>query len=166
MFGIGMPELLLILAVALVVLGPKKLPELARSLGRGLAEFKKTTSDLKQNIDLGDEFKQVQQDFQEVKSGLADIADSALAEAPPPPYLESSAASDQAEIQPPFPESAAGLTDAEAPTLDPFPEAEPVDLHGGADDIRLELEDAADRTYRECPSPFPEKSETLKTADV
>ena len=41
MFGIGMPELLLILALALVVLGPKKLPEIARSLGRGLAELKR-----------------------------------------------------------------------------------------------------------------------------
>ena len=41
MFGIGMPEFLLILVVALVVLGPKRLPELARSLGRGLAELKK-----------------------------------------------------------------------------------------------------------------------------
>ncbi len=55
MFGIGMPEFLLILVVALVVLGPKRLPELARSLGRGLAELKKTTGDLKQNIDLGDD---------------------------------------------------------------------------------------------------------------
>lgn len=46
MFGIGMPELLLILVVALVVLGPKRLPEVARVLGRGLAEFRRATSDL------------------------------------------------------------------------------------------------------------------------
>ena len=38
MFGIGMPELLLILALALIVIGPKKLPDIARALGRGLAE--------------------------------------------------------------------------------------------------------------------------------
>ncbi|SDL81238.1 sec-independent protein translocase protein TatB [Geoalkalibacter ferrihydriticus] len=50
MFGIGMPELLLILAVALIVIGPKKLPDIARSLGRGLAEFRRATDDLKNTI--------------------------------------------------------------------------------------------------------------------
>jgi TatA/E family protein of Tat protein translocase len=54
MFGIGMPELLLILAVALIVLGPKKLPELARALGKGLAEFRRATDDLK------DEFRKME----------------------------------------------------------------------------------------------------------
>jgi len=41
-----MTELMVIMAIALVVLGPKKLPELARSLGRGLAEFRRASSDL------------------------------------------------------------------------------------------------------------------------
>lgn len=50
MFGIGFPELLLIMALALIVLGPKRLPELARALGRGLAEFKRATDEMKQTF--------------------------------------------------------------------------------------------------------------------
>lgn len=52
MFGIGMQELLLILAIALIVLGPKKLPEVARALGRGISEFRKATREIKESIDL------------------------------------------------------------------------------------------------------------------
>lgn len=48
--SIGMPELILIFIVALIVFGPKKLPEIGKSLGKGLAEFKRASDDLKQNI--------------------------------------------------------------------------------------------------------------------
>jgi Tat protein translocase TatB subunit len=166
MFGIGMPELLLILAVALVVLGPKRLPELARSLGRGLAELKKTTSDLKQNIDLGDDLKQVQQDFQEVKSSLQDLADTALLEAKPPEYLRETPPQDQPEpepfpVEPSFEEPPAPIR-----TPDPFPERQTVDLHGGVDDIRRELEEAADLTYQEFHPSYPDMDGPPKTADV
>ncbi|MEW6439608.1 MAG: Sec-independent protein translocase protein TatB [bacterium] len=50
MLDIGFSELLIILAVALLVLGPQKLPELARSLGRGLAELRRTSEDLRRSI--------------------------------------------------------------------------------------------------------------------
>lgn len=52
MFGIGMTELLLIAGLALIVLGPKKLPELARAMGKGFAEFKRATNELKNTIEV------------------------------------------------------------------------------------------------------------------
>ena len=50
MFGIGLPEMLVILAVALIVVGPDKLPEMARSLARGLFELKKTAESVKEEL--------------------------------------------------------------------------------------------------------------------
>lgn len=50
MFGIGMTELMVVLVVALLVLGPKRLPEIARSLGRGMAEFRRASSDLRASL--------------------------------------------------------------------------------------------------------------------
>jgi Tat protein translocase TatB subunit len=50
MFGLGFGELLLILAVALIVLGPKKLPGVAQALGRGLAELRKVTDDVQKTV--------------------------------------------------------------------------------------------------------------------
>ncbi len=70
MFGIGMPEMILILAVALIVIGPKKLPGLAKSLGRALGEFKSATRDIKESISMDDEFKDVKKSFNDISADV------------------------------------------------------------------------------------------------
>jgi len=51
MFGIGFQEMIIILVVVLIVFGPKRLPDLARSLGKGLAEFKKASEEVRKGIE-------------------------------------------------------------------------------------------------------------------
>lgn len=51
MFGIGLPELLVIMAVALIVVGPDKLPEMAKSVARGVLELKKAIQELQENVE-------------------------------------------------------------------------------------------------------------------
>ena len=72
MFGIGMPELIIILVVALLVVGPKKLPNLAKSLGKGLSEFRKPTDAIKSEITENETYK----DFHEVSSTVKDTVSS------------------------------------------------------------------------------------------
>ena len=52
MFGIGPMELVVIVVVALLIFGPQKLPEFARTLGKGLAEFRRASNDLRQSLAL------------------------------------------------------------------------------------------------------------------
>lgn len=86
MFGsLGGPELLLILVLALLLFGPRKLPEIGRTIGRGLSEFRKATtefkSSLEREVDLEDEVKQVKQagdslkqTRRELRESIADVA--------------------------------------------------------------------------------------------
>jgi len=71
MFGIGLPELILILVVALVVIGPKKLPDVAKALGRAAGEFRRATSDFKDAIDLDEDLRELK----DVKESISDLKD-------------------------------------------------------------------------------------------
>jgi sec-independent protein translocase protein TatA len=51
MWNIGMPELIIILVIALIIFGPRKLPELGRSLGKSIGEFKKASNELRHTLD-------------------------------------------------------------------------------------------------------------------
>lgn len=73
MFGLGMPEILLILAIALMVIGPKKLPDLAKSLGRALGEFKRAAQEFKNSIDLDSTVKEFNEPVKNIKDIKADI---------------------------------------------------------------------------------------------
>jgi TatA/E family protein of Tat protein translocase len=64
MFNIGVPELLIIVAIALIVFGPNKLPELAKAFGKAMREFKKATEEVKES------FEAETKDLEELKSSL------------------------------------------------------------------------------------------------
>ena len=64
MFNIGLPEMLMILAIALIVFGPNKLPELAKAFGRAMREFKKATEEVKES------FREETKDLEEIRSNM------------------------------------------------------------------------------------------------
>ncbi len=57
--GVGMDEMLVILVLVLVLFGSKRLPELARGLGKGMRELKKAADDVKKELDITDDFKRL-----------------------------------------------------------------------------------------------------------
>jgi sec-independent protein translocase protein TatB len=76
MFDIGMPEMIMIFIVALLVVGPKKLPEIAKALGKGLGELKKSFQDVKDTVQ--EEFKE---STSEIRDAVTDVKKQIQAEA-------------------------------------------------------------------------------------
>jgi TatA/E family protein of Tat protein translocase len=108
MFNIGLPELLIIVAIALIVFGPNKLPELAKAFGRAMREFKKATEEVKES------FEAETKELEEYKHTLTDenlLADLAEQVSAPEPAAEETAP------QPEPSEAAETLPLHEAPPL-------------------------------------------------
>jgi sec-independent protein translocase protein TatB len=89
MFGIGMQELVLILVIALIILGPKNLPDVAKSLAKALNEFKRATGDIKESLGVD------QNSLNSVKKSFDVMNDT--------PPAAASAAPGPSEVKPPSP---------------------------------------------------------------
>lgn len=77
MFGMGMQELLLILVVALIVVGPKKLPDMAKTMGKALQEFRRATSDFKESLEVEYNLKDTKKTFEDVEKEIRKTGDPA-----------------------------------------------------------------------------------------
>jgi len=140
MFNIGLPELLIIVAIALIVFGPNKLPELAKAFGRAMREFKKATDEVKES------FEAETKDIEEFKSTLTDEREKFLAD-----LAEETSVTPEEPL--PSPETATeGMEEGETSILAEPPAVEEASSPSEGDKIEREKKEEPEGTKEGIPS--------------
>lgn len=107
MFGVGMTEILVILVIALVILGPKKLPDIAKALGKGYGEFRRAFEEMKRTIDVDIKTEVEKDNLLKIR----DFPEESEEKKPEPPLVPEAPPSDagtpEDEAPPPYPDSSA-----------------------------------------------------------
>jgi len=89
MFGsIGMPELVIILVIALIIFGPRKLPELGRSLGKSIGEFKRASNELRHTLDEEIRVEEQKEQKSKIEAEQTSAIDAATVMTPAPPAAQ------------------------------------------------------------------------------
>ncbi len=115
MGSVGTPEILLVLAIALLLFGPSKLPEMGRTLGKALREFKKASADLRENIE--NEVDEIKSDVKDLGGHGAPRVRGGLPAPPratagkPPPAMEEKASNSSTSEKDAAPGSPPGADD-------------------------------------------------------
>ena len=129
MLNIGPPELLLIIVIALVVVGPQRLPELGRTIGRGLRELRKVQDEVRDMVDTGldDDLKQTANELKQTASDLRRATDvrSAFRNTPHKARARAAEAVKQATT-PDAGDDRPAIASANGATPDPAPDPDPV----------------------------------------
>jgi len=88
MFGLGLPEIIIIMVVALLVVGPSKLPDLARSLGKAFNEFRRMADEVKETFEeevVKEEPEEAANPAEPAKESIPEAKENVLAEGEPTP---------------------------------------------------------------------------------
>ena len=145
MFGIGWPEMVIVLVVALIFIGPKKLPDLAKSLGRALAEFKKATNDFRESITMDSTLNEVKDEFKDLGKKVKDPLSKGSAADKKTPDSETSidnepasAPGDTTEADKTTDAGSSATTDEKTPGTDIPPESKSKAKTDGGDAAEIE----------------------------
>jgi sec-independent protein translocase protein TatB len=123
MFGMGMPEIIMILAIALIVIGPRKLPDLGRSLGRAMREFRKATSEFKSSLNIDDDLGDVRRSFTEMNADLKSTLSAAAFDDKAGSAQDATRSPDGKASPPPDPDAASAPDPAAEPATGDAPGA-------------------------------------------